>query len=60
MRFILRTLKIGTQKDIDFALQEVKEFVLVWVHFPFIAYARKFHGEDTDVTTIELYRQEID
>ena len=41
---------IGTQKDIDFALQEVEQFVFLGVHFPFVTHPR----ENTQVTTIEL------
>ena len=48
--FHLGPLMIGTQKDIDFALQEVEQFVFLGVHFPFVTHPR----ENTQVTTIEL------
>ena len=58
--FLLRTLKIRTQKDIDIALQEVEHFVLLRVHFPFVTHPRGLHRENTHMTTIELNGQELD
>ena len=41
----LGPLMIGTQKDIDFALQEVEQFVLLGVHFPFVTHPGTPQGE---------------
>ncbi len=52
--FLLGPLRIRTQKDIDFALQEVEQFVLLGMHFPFVTHPRGFHRENTHMTAIEL------
>jgi len=58
--FLLRPLRIRAQKDIDFALEEVEQLVLLGVHFPLVTHSRGLHGENTHMTTIELNWQELD
>ncbi len=59
MCLLLGSFKVGPEKDFDFALQEVKQFVLVGMHFPFVAHTWRVHGENTDMATIELNGQQL-
>jgi hypothetical protein len=54
MGLLLGPLEIGTEEDVDGALEEVQQLVLSGMHFPLVAHTGRLHGENTDVPTIEL------
>jgi hypothetical protein len=58
-RVLLGSLQLGTQEDVDCALQEVQQFVLFGMHLPLVADSGRLHGENAYVTPVELYLQEL-
>ena len=57
--FLVGSLQVGPENDFNLALQEEEQFVLVGMHFPFVAHTWRVHGENTDVAAIELNGQEL-
>jgi hypothetical protein len=49
-------LEVDTQIDVNCSLQEVEQFVLFRMHFPFVTHSRRLHGKDADVPAVELNR----
>jgi len=40
---LLSFLEVGSKNHLDDTFKEVQQFVLVWVHLPFVAYTRRIH-----------------
>jgi hypothetical protein len=53
-------LDLGPENHVNGTFDEVQQFFLVRMHFPFVPYTGSIHGEDSDVPSIEVHGENFD